>query len=260
MGYGVDDEATWTAHMEKQHPGLDIQNLGLGGYGLGQSFLRYRRDGLKQPHDLHLFSFITEDYRRLGRDRFMGYGKPVVTLKNGRLALENVPPPRRRYLPLFTMRFGEAIQELHSVKWLTGGFARRMENQKRAREKNVQHVALAIFSELHQLHTEHGRTGVLVHFPVEDDYASGESNGWRNWLHTKSEKNGWIFVDLIPAFRSLPRDQVKSLFIQDDADGFRGARGHYTELGNQMMARALIQELMRRRVLTSPEAFPTPES
>ncbi len=255
MGYGVGDAETWVAHLERALPALDIRNLGLGGYGLGQSFLRYRRDGVRLPHDLHLFSFITENYRRLGRDRFMGYGKPLVLLRDGELVVENVPPPRRRHSPLFQLRYGAALQELRLVQWLTAGLQRRAEEEKSWREKNVEHVARAIFHELHALHAQHGRRGALVHFPAENDYRDGDSNAWRAWLREEARSNGWHFVDLIPALRALPRDQIKPLFIQDDADRFRGARGHYTELGNRVMAEALAREL-ERIGLAAPRAGP----
>ncbi len=252
MAYGVGDDQTWAAHLENEHPELEITNLGLGGYGLCQAFLRYQRDGVRIPHELHLFSFITENYRRLGRDRFMGYGKPVVTVEDGQLVVENVPPPRRRHSPLFQLRYGDALQELDLLRWMNEGIAERRAAEREEWEKNIQPSALAIFHELHRLHTEHGRTGVLVHFPVESDYSDGASNGWRKWLGEEARANGWIFVDLIPALRALPRDQVRDLFIQDDADRFRGAAGHYTERGNQLMARALLQELTRQGVLNQP--------
>ena len=252
MGYGVGDDQTWVAHLERQHPALDIHNLGLGGYGLGQAFLRYQRDGVNLPHDLHLFSFITENYRRLGRDRFMGYGKPVVTLEDDELVVENVPPPRRRHSPLFQLRYGAAIQELHLVRWLTAGPTARLEAQRVERARNVQQVAHAIFNKLHELHNQRGRIGVFVHFPVESDYSDGDSNAWRLWLREEARSNDWHFVDLIPALRALPRERVRDLFIQNDVYRFRGAKGHYTELGNQVMARALLDELVSLEIVPPP--------
>jgi hypothetical protein len=190
----------------------------------------------------------------------MGYGKPVVTVEDGQLVVKNVPPPRRRHSPLFQLRYGDALQELDLLRWLNEGIAERRAAEREEWEKNIQPSALAIFHELHRLHTEHGRTGVLVHFPVESDYSDGASNGWRKWLGEEARANGWIFVDLIPALRALPRDQVRDLFIQDDADRFRGAAGHYTERGNQLMARALLQELTRQGVLDRPAQYPAARS
>lgn len=252
MGYGVGDDQTWSAHLERKHPALNIENLGLGGYCLGQAFLRYRRDGVNLPHDLHLFSFITEDFHRTGRDRFMGYGKPVVALKGDELVVENVPPPRRRHSPIFQMRYGNAIQELHLIRWLTDGRAARLEARRAEREKNVQRVARAIFKALDELHARHGRTGVFVYFPIESDYSDGESSGWRRWLREEAQINNWHFVDLIPSLRAIPREHIRGLFIQDDVDRFRGARGHYTERGNEVMA-AVLQDELRRRQLLPPQ-------
>lgn len=252
MGYGVGDENTYLSNMEKLHPEINALNIALGGYGLDQAFLRYQRDGVHLPHQVHLFAFITEDYHRMGRARFMGYAKPTLALRDGKLMAENVPVPRERHSPLFQMRFGEAIRHLNITRWLTEGATRRAETETAAFQQNAQQLATAVFHELHALHRAHGRTGVLVHLPMEEDHARGGSNGWRAWLRKEAEQNGWLFVDLVRPFRTIPRDQVKSMFIQDDAERFRGARGHYTEHGNALIARALLDELIRIGVLTPP--------
>ncbi len=244
MGYGVGDEDTYLSNLEELHPGVNALNIALGGYGLDQAFLRYQRDGVHLPHQLHLFAFITEDYHRMGRARFMGYGKPTLALRDGSLVAENVPVPRARHSPRFQKRYGEAIRHLNITRWLTEGAARRAETEAEALEQNVQQLAQAVFHELHALHRAHGRTGVLVHLPVENDHTRGESNGWRVWLRKEADQNGWLFVDLVRPFRAIPRDQVKPMFIQDDAERFRGARGHYTEHGNALIARALLDELI----------------
>ena len=44
-GDEVADQETWQAELERLDPRLEVLNLGVGGYGTDQAFLRWRRDG-----------------------------------------------------------------------------------------------------------------------------------------------------------------------------------------------------------------------
>ena len=44
FGSGVADEATWCAQLAARDPRIEAINLGQGGYGVDQAFLRFRRD------------------------------------------------------------------------------------------------------------------------------------------------------------------------------------------------------------------------
>lgn len=116
FGYGVGDEDTWGAGLARRFGHVEVLNMGLGGYGVDQAYLRYLRDGVTLDHDLHLFSFITEDFKRMTRPRFMGYGKPVVTVREGRLVTEHVPVPPTVRDGL--TRWQTAVQKLHLVRYV----------------------------------------------------------------------------------------------------------------------------------------------
>lgn len=56
-----DDELTqncWTYFLEKAIGKLEVLNFGVSGYGLGQSYLRYLKDGLKYHPDIIFFNYI----------------------------------------------------------------------------------------------------------------------------------------------------------------------------------------------------------
>ena len=74
FGEGVDDAEVWCARLAS--PTRETLNLGQPGYGVDQSFLRYRRDAGDLEHHVHLFAFIAGDVERMGRRRHHGYGKP----------------------------------------------------------------------------------------------------------------------------------------------------------------------------------------
>lgn len=244
FGYGVGNEDTWTEELERLHGrGLEVLNMAQGGYGLDQAFLWYERDGHPLPHDVHIMAFITEDFRRMTRDHFMGYGKPVLSVEDGRLRVGNVPPPR---LPAShpLRRIAPFVQNLRVVQWLGGEGAGFTAAAERRRRDAMRETAGAIFRRLHDLHAERGRLGVLVYLPIEKDHFDNESDTWRDWLSDEAEANGWIFIDLVRAIRHRPRDEVDAFFIEDDSDRYRGAKGHYTEAGNRAIAHALWKRMM----------------
>ncbi len=50
---------TWTAQLEAMAGNLEVLNFGVSGYGLGQSYLRYLKDGLSFQPDIILINYIT---------------------------------------------------------------------------------------------------------------------------------------------------------------------------------------------------------
>ena len=111
-GYGVGNDQTWCARLAAINLCLDTVNLGQGGYGVDQAYLRYRRDAGTLDHDLHLFAFISSDFTRMRSDSFRGYGKPVLKLEDGALVVTNVPVPRRPWLAKPLKAVMEDVQDL----------------------------------------------------------------------------------------------------------------------------------------------------
>src|SRR5688572_18462022 len=73
LGPGVDDDSTWCAQLEQIEPHLETVNLGQGGYGLDQIYLRVRRDGTAIGFDVLLFAFTRADFARMDKDTYRHY-------------------------------------------------------------------------------------------------------------------------------------------------------------------------------------------
>jgi hypothetical protein len=97
FGFGVDNDHTWCALLERRAARLETVNLGETGYGVDQAYLRYQRDAETLDHDLHIFAVIFDDFRRMRRDNFVGIQKPVLRLDRNTIRLENVPVPDWSY-------------------------------------------------------------------------------------------------------------------------------------------------------------------
>ena len=125
LGYGVDDEQTWCARLEAREPRFETINMGQGGYGIDQAYLWYRRDAAMLDHHVQVFAFISADFGRLLSDRFQGYGKPVLRMKQGALVLENTPVPRAAFALPWLAEHRAAFDELRSLALLRRGLAWR---------------------------------------------------------------------------------------------------------------------------------------
>lgn len=258
FGYGVGDEQTWGAGLTRRLGHVEVLNMGLGGYGVGQAYLRYQRDGAGLAHDLHLFSFITEDFKRMTRPRFMGYGKPVVTVRDRRLVTEHVPvpPPAASDTPT---RWQSAVQRLHLVRLLNARLGQLRQEKSNHWAATAEETARHIFMDLHQTHRTAGRALALVYLPVGKDYRDRESDRWRAWLRAHADQHQWIFIDLVHELRRLPKDQIAHLFIKGSSIEYTGAEGHYTEAGNDWVAETLHKHLLKHDELAArlsrPEAL-----
>src|SRR5262249_43351639 len=79
LGYGVGDESTYEAYLERALPALETVNMGQGGYGVDQAYLWYLRDGRSLHADLLLLAAIAPDWERMLDARFQGeFPKPVL--------------------------------------------------------------------------------------------------------------------------------------------------------------------------------------
>ena len=242
FGYGVDDEHTWGNFLKTELDDTEVLKMALGGYGLDQAYLWYQREGDGLPHDVHLFAFITENFRRMTRPRFMGYGKPVLTVRDGALAVENVPPPKP-HKPAEPSALSAALQRMHLAQIMNELKRRYAQEQADYWAGQAEETARLMFTELHAMHDKAGRLGALIYLPVEKDYDGDDSDAWRAWLSEQAKTDGWIYFDLVAELRTLPAGDVPGLFIQKNLKGYSGALGHYTEAGNRWVADTLMRYL-----------------
>ncbi len=257
LGYGVGDDDTWCARLAALDPRLETVNMGQGGYGVDQAFLWYRRDGAALAPHLHLFTFIDGDFERMRSARFLDYGKPTLTLRDGALAVADVPAWRRPFwVP--TVRVREIVKRTKSFELVerlrrrAGGdapnvFANAAGPEERAR---IERVALAIFAELGALAKTSGGSLVLVYLPTladcrlpRDPSAPLGGLDWWKTIGPRAAAAGFRIVDVSDACRPLPASEIDRLFFPEGAVQYYGAVGHYTAYGNAFVATVLAERL-----------------
>lgn len=238
LGLGVNNDQTWCKSLEYIDGRIESVNLGEGGYGVDQAYLWYRRNSGKLKHDIHIFAFITPDFDRMQSDTFWDKGKPLLVLENGTLVNKNRPAPKSSFKARFS-KVRRAVAHLNIVKAANRILLGKhppdsitsVEKEKQARE-----VAVRIFEDLAKISKSNNDTLVLVYLPTRDDFMGTQSEAWRQFLLDELRKRGLLFIDLIDEFRTLPPQEVRTLF--DDN------HNHYSEKGNSYIAALLYKKLL----------------
>jgi hypothetical protein len=260
LGYGVDDSDSWPAQLAALDPRLETVNMGQGGYGVDQAWMWYRRDGLELDHQLLLFAFIGDDFERMRKATFRGYGKPLLKVVDGRIAVGNVPVPRSSFrFPLLTQNL-PLLEELRIVELgrrvlrkLRGGepAARRLDlDERQARE-----LSLAIFRDLERATSARGARLALVLLPNLDSRRPGQLQGIPAYARAALEQaaaEGLAVLDLTPEFAALDPQPRQELFIPAGELPLPGAKGHYNARGNRFVAEALHARLLADGLLPPP--------
>jgi hypothetical protein len=249
LGYGVANDQTWCAELEDLDPRLESVNMGQGGYGLDQAYLWYRRDGTRLAHDIHIFAFIFDDFRRMQERTFLGYDKPVLGIRDGRLVVDNVPVPQRPFYAAWRDPLQAITSELRTsalVRRIGGGHGTETAAESPGaaeRSRATWEVVRKVIDELVAANRDKQSLLVLVHLPTPGDFRQGISDPWRRFAKREAEQRGLLYLDLVAALRRLPAQSVESLFIAPGAVQYRAAAGHLTPKGNEWVARELYDFL-----------------
>jgi hypothetical protein len=244
LGYGVGDHETWCHKLTELDERLETVNMGQGGYGVGQAYLWYMRNESTLNHDVHVFAFITDDFRRMQSDTFRGYGKPRLALRDGELVQENSPVPRRAYYVPWLTSAMQKLANLRTIRLLTRlaqGTARTDQGRLDAGPRDsARAVASKIFADLRDASQARARRFVLVYLPTLDDYMGldPDTRQWRAFVKAEADAHGYLFVDVVSELRSVDPTHVKTLF-----------RGHYSVAGNDYVADVLYGRLAETSVL-----------
>ncbi len=243
LGWGVPDGHSWCAMLGRLEPTLETVNMGQGGYGVDQAYLWYVRDGTVLEHDLHVFAVITPDIFRMRSDKFIGYGKPVLRVRDGELEVDNVPVPRRVFHFPWLSRRRQMISRFRTVELgqaVLGrlGMGEGPGSQPGMTNDELRAVLAKMLEELKRLNDEKGSTLAVLYLPRSGDLEGRESDPWRAFFYEESERSGFVYIDLVRDFRQLPLGKGERMFQ------ISYFPSHYTSEGNEWVARQLHEKLL----------------
>ena len=246
FGFGVDNDHTWCRGLEQRDARMETINLGQTGYGIDQAYLWYLRAGAGLQPSVHVFAFIARDLIRMAMTDFQGYAKPVLKLKNGKLAVGNTPVPRVAW-----SRRLAGLEQLSSIQLLRRAVERFAPASALAAgpdDAAVRPLAVKVFEELQALHRKQNQLLVVVYLPWAEDLTPDAVNDERrNFLRREAARLGIVYFDLTDAIRALgPRDG-EALFIREKAPWPQiGVWGHYNNDGNRFVRDELYRRLIEQ--------------
>jgi hypothetical protein len=249
LGFGVGNDDTWCAQLGRIEDRTETVNMGQGGYGLGQAFRWYERDGAKFEHEIYLLAFIPSDLMRMHEDNIYGYGKPTFAIEEGELVLKNVPV---RKLPYYAPKLWQNQHLLRQLKTLQlfrlvreKWFPKTPTERVTVTRETID-LAVKIFEEAHKLSAVHGRFFAVVYLPIMRDYARDETAEMRKVLRKRLFDLGIPFIDLVGHMRELKPYELRQMYIAPGVmTKFPHAEGHYTRAGHAFIASSVYKELTR---------------
>jgi lysophospholipase L1-like esterase len=244
FGQGVDGSQTWCDVLEDLDPALEPINMGQVGYGVDQAFLWYRRDTADLDIDLHVLAFITHNFLRVKFDEYLGFGRPVLVVRDDELELTNVPVPRKGYilpsLTLLVSRIGmlKTAELAAKVRKRLGIGSQQVPGAWSARSnEEVKRVLSLLFEEARQFNDERSRATVLVYLPSLRELENPDDEDLAEWLafaEAQATAQDVPFFNFVEEFAKLPAREANELFL----DGY-----HLTETGHALVARRLLEGL-----------------
>jgi hypothetical protein len=250
FGDGVDNDHAWCQLLQSLDDRFQTVNIAQSGYGLDQMYLRYKRDETALDHDVHIFAFVADDFRRMRLTSLVGYGKPVLKLKNGELLTDNVPVPRSSQASHWLALKPHPLLQFRSAALVTSILQRLLPDRQKAVPSNSadeQHQILdKMIEDLQMINQRKNSVLVLAYLPRRSDYEPDASSlAWRSWIRDECARRGVIFADLVDDFRKLPVTTRDGMFIWPGSQQyFAETPGHYDDQGNEYVARKLHDALI----------------
>lgn len=246
LGQGVADAETWCALLATAV--LQTVNMGQVGYGIDQAYLWYRRDARTIDHSVQVLAVVTDDFRRMGLDMFLGHAKPTLAVQGDSLAVVGVPSPRGGARG--GVSFGRVVQSLRSAQLfarLTNEPSEAPGPAPRLTAGQTREVLTRLIADLQRLNKAKQSQLVLVYLPIERDFINEASRHWRDEMRTVADSLGVPFIDLIPALRELSYSIVQSLYVQRRTPGDEDAG--FTSAGHKWAADRIRDRLENMRIL-----------
>lgn len=119
-GFGVEQDESLCEILERRHPGWEIVNTGVSGWGTDQQLLFYRERGRRWQPDVVLLLFHPNDVHDNAAASRYGYPKPRFVLRGATLELTNVPVPPlrwRRRVDRYLMQSSYLYNRVNAAWW-----------------------------------------------------------------------------------------------------------------------------------------------
>lgn len=234
-GYGVADSQTYAAQLEQMAPQLETMNLGLGGYGVDQSWLWWRRERAQHRVQVLLCAWIVFDFLRMNTPRFQGeYPKPFLVAHGDQLDVTNVPVPQYWNRSSWLRPLKGTLEQLALFQVLQKlvGLKSYALDEQRDSSLAFEPAAQLILDDLVKDCAARGTRLLLVWLPIERQLPITPKV--RVWLEAEAARRKLPLVDLTPDFAALSTEEFRAAHLAD---------GHYSAAGHRLVASGLLRRL-----------------
>jgi hypothetical protein len=236
FGYGVADERTFSAVLERLDPRLEVLNLGVQGYGTDQELIKLESEGLACHPDVVILDVcLANDFLDNARSVNFGYPKPYFRWESGRLVRHDEHV--KLTLPA---RVGLFLNEKSALFHLVAGLrpaSPRVESRlvKGPRDREL---TARLMARVGAVSAEHGARCLFLLYPAERDYEDAEARAERRLLDSDLLR-GLDVVDMRPLYEreGVGRDRFDRLAM--DTTGHLTAEGHW--LTAKIIHRLLVE-------------------
>jgi lysophospholipase L1-like esterase len=233
-GWGVQQEETFTALLERRCRGLEALNFGVSGYGTDQELLLLHQEVFRYHPQLVVAVIMENDFgTNMRQSVFLGYEKPLYQFDGqGGLVLVNVPVPEPSmwvHIAFFPIRHSYVLNQ--GARALEGfklfSHASGLNGAQPTIDKNFpantsEAITAALLLELQKESTKMSAELLLV---VADRM---DQLGLRLEEFFRSKHVATVNLD-----RVFPPSEAKDLYLPDGI--------HWTTLGHERVADQLIE-------------------
>ena len=275
----------WTKRISAMRPSIEVLNYGLGAYGLDQAYLRYLRDGPTYRPDIVFIGYMTENFARTVNVyrgfyttsyRNFFFSKPRFRLDHDTLVL--IPNPLRTMADYRRLRDNqeEVLGELgrndfhFAGQYGAGPFdfsptvrlgkiavaliRKRAQTPILTRDglyeprSEAYRLTVAIFDRFYRKVLEDGALPVIIVLPDINDQKRSRDGLPRRYgiLLENFRAKGYRYVDALDAF-----EPVESQYTVDD---LVVQWGHFSKLGNDLVAKHILGQLAEWDLVEGPHA------
>ncbi|MGH9675422.1 MAG: SGNH/GDSL hydrolase family protein [Bryobacteraceae bacterium] len=241
LGYGVRDEEAWCEQLAAMDPRIEAVNLGMGGYGIDQMYLWYRRNAPSIDHRLHILAITGTDFERTRSAVFVGYGKPLLELRNGALSVSNQPVPRSSRWTPYWLQAGNAASRFRAIELLHSLGLGRASGERLSVPRTKEIVAAAL-DDIRRIGERQSAGLLLLYIPIEVEcHGSLHDFEWREFWKQEASRHRAQFLDLTADCAALGREAVSKLYIHDRSRyNVNAAVGHQNAAGHRFVAERLL--------------------
>jgi len=279
----VANSETWQEYMNGMNAAVETINFGVGAFGLDQAFLRYQHDGQQFNPHIVLIGFMSENIFRnvntfrlfylpndslpLAKPRFSVENDTLVLRENSIQAIENynkllnnpqtVLPELGKYDYYFqkhaqntflsALKAYDFLPSIRLIRTISYNYMNDNEiiiDGRYNEDSEAFAVTTKIFDEFIKLVLKNQAVPIIVLLPPKEDVIEYRTHKTKRYapLLADFNKKGYQYIDIIDAFETLGQDiKTEDLYV-----------GHISPLGNNLIAKYILQYLSNKNMINSP--------